>query len=144
MGSSMNRCRETIATCERFSNRGHNKVRCASTNFECYHCKADHHAFSRNCPKFSQEVEITQIQTRKCIAKLQTIRKFLRLNPNPEFIFSKVVKNTSDATILKSLISFEQESESDASIEVINESDTSESKRTTCWQTLKFNENLSR
>ena len=109
-------------------NQGHNTNKCTSTEIKCYHCEADHQAFSNNCPIFERETELIQIQTKERIPRLQAIRKLLRLNPNPGVIFSNAVKNTPNPTRSKSPIRSEQESQSDPS------EDTN--------VTLKFYENL--
>ena len=114
-GHTVEKCRETTATCAMCSNQGHNNDKRYSTKIRCCHCEADHQVFSGNCPIIRRETEIIQMQTKVRIAKLQAIRKLLRLNPNPKLIFSNAVKNTSNPTELKSPTRSENESQSDSS-----------------------------
>ena len=114
-GHTVKRCHETVATCARCSCRGHNKDKCTSTWVRCCHCGEDHQAFSRNCSIFRREMEIVQIRTKECITRLQAIQKLLRLKPNPEYIFSSAVNNTSNRTTSKSPTRTEQENQSESS-----------------------------
>ena len=99
----------TNAMHARCSNEDHNKNKCTSTEVKCYHCEAGHQAFSRFCPKIKIETEIIQVQTKERIPRLHGTRKFLGLNPNPELMFSKAVRNTSNQIISKSPTISEQE-----------------------------------
>ena len=101
-GHTVNRCRETIATCARCSNQVHNNDKCTIYEVKCYHCEADHQTFSRNCPKFNRETELNLIQIRERIPRAQAIQKLLRLNPNLQLIFSNAVKNTCNLNRSKS------------------------------------------
>ena len=111
----MERCHETIATCANCSCQGNNKVKCTSTEVRCYHCGDDHQTFSRNWPIFKRDTEIVQTQTKERIPRLQAIRKFLRVNPHPELIFSNAVRNTSNRTTSKSGLKKNQETQSESS-----------------------------
>ena len=111
----MKRCREITATCARCSSKGHKKDKCTSTEVRCCHCGVDHKAFSRNCAIFKRETEIVQIQTKERAPRLQALRKLLRLNPNPDLIFSNAIKNTSNPTASKYPTRSQQESQSSCS-----------------------------
>ena len=113
-GNTVKRCRETIATCARCSNQGHNKDESTSTEVRCCHRKADLQAFSRICPIFKRETEIIQIQPNDIIPRLQAERKLHTLNQNRELVFSNAVKKTSNPTRTKSPTISEQESQSDS------------------------------
>ena len=46
----------------------------------------------KELPKIRKKKQIIKIQTKERIPRLQAIRKLLRLDPNPEIIFSNAVK----------------------------------------------------
>ena len=79
------------------------------------HCGEDHQAFARICPIFEEETKIDQIKTKDRLPRLQDLRKLLRINPNPELIFSNAVSNTSNRTTSKYQSTSEQESLSESS-----------------------------
>ena len=114
-GHTVKRGRETIATCAWCSCQWHYKGKCTSNEVKCYHCGEDHQAISRNCPIFKRETEIVQIQRKERIRRLQAIRELLKLNPNPELIFSNAVKNTSNRNTSKTPSTSEQGSKSESS-----------------------------
>ena len=114
-GNTVKRCHETKATCVRCSYQRHNKDKCISTEVRCCHCEDDHETFSRNCQIFKRETEIVQTQTKERIPRLQAIQKLFKINPHPELIFSKAVKNTSNQTTSKSSSGSEQDIQSDSS-----------------------------
>ena len=115
LGTQRKRCRETVATCDRCSNQGHNKEKCTRTKVRCCHCGVNHQAPSRNFLIFKREKEIVQFQTNEREPRLQAIQKLLRLNQNPEWILSNAVKNTSNSNTSKSPTRSEQEIQSDSS-----------------------------
>ena len=78
------------------------------------HCRVNHQAFWRNCTTFKRETEFVQIRIEQRIPRLQSIRKLLRINPNPKLIFSNEVKKTSNVTTSKSVTRSEQEIQSDS------------------------------
>ena len=63
---------------------------------------------------FKRDSVIIQIQIKERIPRIQALRKLIRLNPNPELIYSNAVKNTSNQTRSKSPTRSEQESQSDS------------------------------
>ena len=64
--------------------------------------------------------QIIQIKTEERKARLQVIQNLLRLNPNPELLFSNAVKKTSNPTRSTSPTGSEQESQSNSSSEDTN------------------------
>ena len=78
-------------------------------------------AFAENTTKHSkgtaqyskQKQKIVQDQAKERIPRVQATLKFLRLNPNPELIFSNAVKNTSNRTASKFPSGSEQENQSE-------------------------------
>ena len=111
----MKKCNETTATCVRCSNQGYNKGKCTSAKVRCCHWEADNKTFSRSCPLLKTETEITQVQRKERTPRLQAKRKLLRLNPDPQSIFSNAVENSINPTRSKSLTKPKQESQSESS-----------------------------
>ncbi|XP_071033113.1 uncharacterized protein, partial [Parasteatoda tepidariorum] len=85
-------CRST-PICARCSGCGHDDTSCELPPL-CINCKGDHAAYSRNCPKWSQEKEIQTIKVMQNLTFNEARRMVTARTPRPDVSYSAAVKAT--------------------------------------------------
>ncbi|XP_015925526.2 uncharacterized protein [Parasteatoda tepidariorum] len=91
-GHSKASCRST-PICARCSGCGHDDTSCELPPL-CINCKGDHAAYSRNCPKWSQEKEIQTIKVMQNLTFNEARRMVTARTPRPGVSYSAAVKAT--------------------------------------------------
>ncbi|XP_015923302.2 uncharacterized protein [Parasteatoda tepidariorum] len=89
-GHSRASCRGQL-TCARCSVAGHMEASCKVQPF-CINCKGNHAAFSRNCPKWSQEKEIQSVKVLQNLTFIEARRIVTARTPRPGVSYSAAAK----------------------------------------------------
>ncbi|GFY31976.1 uncharacterized protein TNCV_2621131 [Trichonephila clavipes] len=97
-GHSKNVCRGQ-PTCPRCGESGHDSVDCTKKE-QCLNCKGDHPAYSRSCPTWITEKEITAVKIKEKISYPEARRVVLSRTPvSGKSYASATRKSTSDKSI---------------------------------------------
>ncbi|GFY31938.1 uncharacterized protein TNCV_2620751 [Trichonephila clavipes] len=97
-GHSKNVCRGQ-PTCPRCGESGHDSVDCTKKE-QCLNCKGDHPAYSRSCPTWIIEKEITSVKIKEKISYPEARRVVLSRTPvSGKSYASATRKSTSDKSI---------------------------------------------
>ncbi|GFU46496.1 uncharacterized protein TNCV_413841 [Trichonephila clavipes] len=97
-GHSKNVCRGQ-PTCPRCGESGHDSVDCTKKE-QCLNCKGDHPAYSRSCPTWIIEKEITSVKIKEKISHPEARRVVLSRTPvSGKSYASATRKSTSDKSI---------------------------------------------
>ncbi|XP_055936860.1 uncharacterized protein LOC129966460 [Argiope bruennichi] len=132
-GHSKANCRGTI-TCARCAERGHESQECSAQE-KCVNCKGNHTSFSRSCPRWQLEKEITAVKIKE-LSYPEARKKVLSQTPSPGISYASVVrkifcKNCACQNCTKSknpLPSLKPSSDSDSDKSIVNNHDTEKSE----------------
>ncbi|GFT76739.1 uncharacterized protein TNCV_336011 [Trichonephila clavipes] len=94
-GHSKNVCRGQ-PTCPRSGEVGHDSNDCSKKE-RCVNCKGEHTAYSRACPTWKQEKEITTVKIKNKISYLEARRVVSSRTPVPGVSYANVAKKTTQA-----------------------------------------------
>merc|ERR1719259_523039 len=100
-GHTAKRCRESTFTCAQCNDTGHSIRSCEISDAICHHCEDSHRTFSKNCPRYKEEIEIIKIQTRERVSKIEAKQRLLKENPN-KMNYAKAVKQKSHTSEIPS------------------------------------------
>ncbi|XP_055924603.1 uncharacterized protein LOC129987679 [Argiope bruennichi] len=133
-GHSKANCRGTV-TCARCSERGHESQECSAQE-KCVNCKGDHTSFSRSCPRWQLEKEITAVKIKEELSYPEARKKVLSQTPSPGISYASVVRKNfcencacQNCTKNKNTLpSSKPSSDSDTDKSFVNEHDTKKSE----------------
>ncbi|GFU70758.1 uncharacterized protein TNCV_493211 [Trichonephila clavipes] len=100
-GHSKNVCRGQ-PTCPRCGEVGHDSNDCSKKE-RCVNCKGEHPAYSRACPTWRQEKEITTVKIKNKISYPEARRVVSSRTPVPGVSYANVVKKQPKPTLPKLL-----------------------------------------
>ncbi|XP_055924734.1 uncharacterized protein LOC129956812 [Argiope bruennichi] len=85
-------CRGTV-TCARCSEKGHESQQCSAPE-KCVNCKSEHTSFSRLCPSWKLEKQITTTKIKEEISYPEGRKKVLAQTPLPGVSYASVVQKS--------------------------------------------------
>ncbi|XP_055941881.1 uncharacterized protein LOC129971928 [Argiope bruennichi] len=91
-GHSKANCRGTV-TCARCSEKGHESQQCSAPE-KCVNCKGEHTSFSRLCPRWKLEKQITTTKIKEEISYPEARKKVLAQTPLPGVSYASVVQKS--------------------------------------------------
>ncbi|XP_055925538.1 uncharacterized protein LOC129957298 [Argiope bruennichi] len=89
-GHSKANCRGTVA-CARCAEKGHESQDCSAPE-KCVNCKGEHTSFSRLCPRWKIEKQITATKIKENIPYPEARKKVLAQTPSPGVSYASIVR----------------------------------------------------
>jgi len=100
-GHTAKRCHESTPICAQCNASEHSLKTCRRSDIVCHHCEDDHRSFTKNCPRYKQDIEIIKTQTRERVSKTEAKQRLLKENPN-KMNYAKAAKQTSNTSAIPS------------------------------------------
>ncbi|XP_055928544.1 uncharacterized protein LOC129981451 [Argiope bruennichi] len=91
-GHSKMNCRGSL-TCARCAGKGHDSQECSAQE-KCVNCSGNHPSYSRSCPRWILEKQITTVKFKEDITYPEARRKVQAQTPTPGKSYASVLQNT--------------------------------------------------
>ncbi|XP_055936826.1 uncharacterized protein LOC129966428 [Argiope bruennichi] len=114
-GHSKANCRGTV-TCARCSEKGHESQQCSAPE-KCVNCKGEHTSFSRLCPRWKLEKQITTTKIKEEISYPEARKKVLAQTPLPGVSYASVVQKSFCGNCTRKTIQLKSQKSSDSDTE---------------------------
>ncbi|XP_055924436.1 uncharacterized protein LOC129962132 [Argiope bruennichi] len=89
-GHSKANCRGSV-TCARCAQKGHDSQQCSAQEM-CVNCKGKHPSYSRSCPRWTLEKQVTTIKVKENLSYPEARKKVQAQTPIPGVSYASVVK----------------------------------------------------
>ncbi|XP_055943851.1 uncharacterized protein LOC129975017 [Argiope bruennichi] len=91
-GHSKMNCRGSL-TCARCAQKGHDSQQCTAEE-KCVNCGGDHPSYSRSCPRWALEKQVTTIKFKEDLSYPEARRRVKAQTPIPGVSYASAVKKT--------------------------------------------------